>query len=251
MYPGFGALLSLTVEQLSKGEIILIEDNNTDGSFLLHHFISSFLRGNGNVCIVGFAQTLVHYSSIGKKLGINLNSAKESNQLIYVDGMKMLLECLQDESSEPLDLKRLFSKIKLTCETLGEKPSLLVIDNLNFLINAGVDAEKVADFMHYCCSLAKSTDNQLCMLSLLHCNSDLEDDDAIYLRNQLKYHASIQISVKGLETGYSRDVHGEVKVKRRHSTESHIITPATKIMQYKLNDKGVDFFPLGTSAAVL
>ena len=25
----------------------------------------------------------------------------------------------------------------------------------------------------------------------------------------------------------------------------------TKLMQYKLNDKGVDFFPLGTSAAVL
>ena len=64
---------------------------------------------------------------------------------------------------------RLFSKIKLTCETLGEKPSLLVIDNLNFLINAGVDAEKVADFMHYCCSLAKSTDN-VSLNHLIHCS---------------------------------------------------------------------------------
>ena len=45
----------------------------------------------------------------------------------------------------------------------------------------------------------------------MHCDSDINDDATKYLRNQLKYHVTIHINVKGLTTGYSRDVHGQVK----------------------------------------
>lgn len=51
---------------------------------------------------------------------------------------------------------------------------------------------------------------KLCLLSLIHCDSDVYDDDVIYIRDNLAYHMTIHILVKGLETGYSRDIHGQV-----------------------------------------
>eukprot|EP00112_Aurelia_sp_Birch-Aquarium-sp1_P019741 Seg4947.2 transcript_id=Seg4947.2/GoldUCD/mRNA.D3Y31 product="hypothetical protein" protein_id=Seg4947.2/GoldUCD/D3Y31 len=252
MYPGFSSVINLSVEDLSQGEFILIEDNQTDGSFLLHHFIAAYLKAGANICLVGFSQTLVHYASIGKKLGLNLNAARENNQLTFIDGMSLFLECLEDqdpsgETNQPIDLKRFHQTLK---STVSDKVTLLIFDDITSLVNSGVSAETVADFMHYCYSMAVSPNNKLCLLALMHCDLDIDDEATIFLRNQLKYHVTISINVKGLTTGYSRDVHGQVEVKRRDPQGSNTQTE-TKIMQYKLNDKGVDFFPLGTSAAVL
>ncbi len=41
-------------------------------------------------------------------------------------------------------------------EKMRNKPTLLILDDISMLINAGVSAEKVADFIHYCNNMAKS-----------------------------------------------------------------------------------------------
>lgn len=43
--------------------------------------------------------------------GLNLNAARENNQLTFIDGMSLFLECLEDqdpsgETNQPIDLKR-------------------------------------------------------------------------------------------------------------------------------------------------
>ena len=59
-------------------------------------------------------------------------------------------------------------------------------------------------------ALFSSIPQKLCLLSLVHCDTDVDDEDAVYLRDCLAYRMTIHIHVKGLETGYSRDVHGRV-----------------------------------------
>eukprot|EP00794_Sanderia_malayensis_P012205 gene12205-13462_t len=210
MYPELTSFLNASLTELQKGEFILIEDDKVDGSFLLHHFISVFLKGDCNVLLIGFSQALVHYNSIGKKLGLNLNSAKENNQFVFMDGMSFILKSLDSEHlSQSHDLKKLYGNIVSTLEEMNKMPTLLILDDINVLLNAGIDAESVADFMHHCNCLTNFITNPLSFLALLHCDSDVIDDDVIYLRNQLKYYATIQFNVRGLETGYSKDVHGE------------------------------------------
>lgn len=54
---------------LPKGQLILIADTiRADGSFLLHHFIHMFLKGNSASCVVGLEQSLFHYFNVARKL---------------------------------------------------------------------------------------------------------------------------------------------------------------------------------------
>lgn len=55
--------------QLPFGQFILVQDSaSTDGQFLIHHMIDTFLKENCVVCLVGFSQTLKHYTAVSKKL---------------------------------------------------------------------------------------------------------------------------------------------------------------------------------------
>ena len=38
-------LIIFILNNLLQGEFILVEDNQTDGNFILHHFISLFIKG--------------------------------------------------------------------------------------------------------------------------------------------------------------------------------------------------------------
>lgn len=55
--------------QLPLGQFILVQDSaSTDGQFLVHHIIDTFLKEDLVVCVVGVSQTLQHYQSVSKKL---------------------------------------------------------------------------------------------------------------------------------------------------------------------------------------
>ena len=59
--------------KLPFGEFILIQDCvEADGSFLIHHMINECIKNEVFVCVLGFSQTLQHYTSISKKL-VRLN----------------------------------------------------------------------------------------------------------------------------------------------------------------------------------
>lgn len=52
-----------------SGKFILIKDTlQSDGSFLLHHFINTFLSNKKRTCLCSFNQTYFHYQSIQLKL---------------------------------------------------------------------------------------------------------------------------------------------------------------------------------------
>lgn len=79
-YPALNAALnwsgnthaSPTFRDSCRRLILISDEVRTDGSFLLHHFIDRHLRseegGAWKVALLGLAQSIAHYSLIGKKL---------------------------------------------------------------------------------------------------------------------------------------------------------------------------------------
>ena len=49
-----------------------------------------------------------------------------------------------------------------------------------------------------------------CLVSLVHDDSDADDEESVMLYKQLCHSAHMEFRVEGLSSGYSKDVHGQV-----------------------------------------
>ncbi len=100
------------------------------------------------------------------------------------------------------------------------------------------------------------------MVAMVHC--EVEEAEEVegegLLRTHLLHRCDLSLSVEGLKTGYSRDVHGEVKAKWRGSGQGgqrYLVeggegcAERTKCAQFKVTDRTVQLFAKGTSGAVL
>ena len=50
------------------------------------------------------------------------------------------------------------------------------------------------------------------LVVMTHCDEDVDDDEGRVLRDHLSHVSHMHISVTGLQTGFSKDVHGEVNI---------------------------------------
>ncbi|XP_065665061.1 elongator complex protein 6-like [Hydra vulgaris] len=239
MYSNLNYYLGLS-ESL-QCEFITIADSNIDGNFLIHHFISSVLKNGGKVCLFGFAQTLTHYSNACQKLGVNLQTYADEGSFAFVDILKSICDSFlendtlfYDNSSPGYSLKGLWEVIQ---KKISNR-SLLILDDITSLVNIGVSAQVVADFLHYC----KVATHKQCVSFVIlgHCN----EDDTVCSRVQafMKTYSTLAIHVSSLKTGYSSDVSGEILIYKKKKTNR---------MHFKLADKDVKLFPVGTCPAVL
>ena len=266
MFPELNGVLKIDSDSNLSGLSVLVTETNTDGTFVLHHFLSSYLRHGWNVCLVNFNQSFTHYNVVGNKLGVNLSKAKEQGHLVIIEGLKnigaqVLASSLNTESCDFISkdlidfsagklhsLKPLFLHIKDMCSMLVTKqssPTLVIIDDLSVLLSLGVPISGIFFFMHYLKQLI-GQDQTTGLLSLIHCSKD--DEEIELLARQLEHSSDICIDAQGLDSGYCKDVHGEITVRRAELKPEKSVT---KRMQFKISDKMVSFFALGTSAAVL
>ncbi|NXC45869.1 ELP6 protein, partial [Penelope pileata] len=248
-----------------QGKFTLLRDSGTDGSFLVHHFLSFYLRAGCKVCFVALAQSFSHYNIVAQKLGVSLTAAKERGQLVFLEGLKSCLDLLfgeEEQSGQPSplrfisgsvsNLKDLFDFIHTSLTpTDGDswKGRVLLVDDLSVLLSLGATPVAVMDLMHYCrvvvCSQLKGN-----VVVLVHGSEDSEDKENQLLVTSLCHHSNLILQVEGLPTGFCKEVHGEIKIIKRLSLES-TEQDVTQIYQYKVQDKNVTFFARGLSAAVL
>ena len=50
---------------------------------------------------------------------------------------------------------------------------------------------------------------------MTHCDEDVEDEEEHLLMDHLSHVSHMHISVTGLQTGFSKDVHGEVSINTK------------------------------------
>ncbi|XP_038138374.1 elongator complex protein 6 [Cyprinodon tularosa] len=273
MFTELNSILNTSPDSFSRGEYILVSETHTDASFLIHHFLSFYLRSRCRVCFLGLAQSFCHYSVVGQRLGVSLTQAKEKGQLVFLEGLKESLSVLIPQENIPeseamnflrnpsVGLKSLYefvysSVMDSGCmEEGGEEwgPPVLLVDDLSVLLSLGVHVGAVLDFSHYC-RAAVCSKLQGNMVMLVRCNAEEEEDEADEgskaLLRGLTHQCSLNLHVQGLPTGYCKDIHGQMEVcwKRRQGDVPHL---QTNLFQYKVHDKGASFFARGMSSAVL
>ena len=249
MFPELNNIVGTETGELS-GKLALVTERGSDSSFILHHFLSAYIKQGLNVCLVLFNQSFSHYNIIGNKLSVSLNKAKEQGQLVVIEGLKDVGSGLMGNAMDSIDfsgdknscLKALFSKIKTAYDGLSSsKPTLIIVDELSVLLSIGIATSDVYFLTKYLKSL---TGDEGSVLMTLHCAND---DDADTLSKQIQHLSDLCVEVKGLQSGYCKDVHGEMAV----ITADNMGRRLCRRMQYRVLDKTVSFFAVGTSGAVL
>ncbi|KAF6736589.1 Elongator complex protein 6 [Oryzias melastigma] len=271
MFTELNGILNASPESFTPGEFILLSDRQSDASFLIHHFLSFYLKARCRVCFVALVQSFSHYNAVSQRLGVSLTQAKEKGQLTFLEGLKESLSVLipQEENAEnqamsflrdpAAGLRSLYEFVQSSVvESNGGGgaeeqwgPPVLLVDDVSVLLSLGVRVGAVLDFSHYCratvCSQLQGN-----VVMLVRCDGEAEEDDegSQQLMRGLTHQSCLTLHVQGLPTGYCRDIHGQVELcwKKRQSDGQH--TPK-KVFQFKVHDKGVLFFARGTSSAVL
>nr|XP_046170075.1 LOW QUALITY PROTEIN: elongator complex protein 6-like [Oncorhynchus gorbuscha] len=269
MFAELNSILNTSPDSFKPGEFILVSDKHTDASFLIHHFLSFYLRAGCKVCFLGLVQSFSHYSAISQRLGVSLTQAREKGQLVFLEGLKeslgVLLQGEASKGTRTMDflrdpssgLRGLYDFVRDNvrgavggAEEWG--PPVLLVDDLSVVLSLGVSVGAALDFSHYCRATVCS-ELQGSMVMLVRCEAEEEeesdDEGSERLLRGLIHQCSLTLHVQGLPTGYCRDIHGQVEVCWRGQCDKQ--QAQKKLFQYKVHDKGASFFARGMSSAVL
>mmetsp|Transcript_1070 Transcript_1070/g.3090 ORF Transcript_1070/g.3090 Transcript_1070/m.3090 type:complete len:274 (+) Transcript_1070:81-902(+) len=273
MFPDLIAPLGWSDKTPPLGRSVLVTDTpGADGSFLLNHFVGLHLRSGHTVCMVGLAQSKLHYSMIAKKLGHPVD-----DHFVYLDCMTRLLSgdrepargrgdgaAAQAAFSLADGLPTLVQMVE-EASRVGGKPRCVIIDDLGLLTDLGVSCAEVLRFVADCRARV-TADGRGCLVVLAHglatdpappdpaaAAGDPADElppeeDDHSLPRHLRFSADVTLCASGLKSGYSRDVHGQLAIEE---VKAGAALPTTAVVQYKMRDNAVAFFAPGTSSAVL
>ncbi|XP_070585392.1 elongator complex protein 6 [Erythrolamprus reginae] len=268
MFVALNELLGASVEQPEPNKCILLCATKTDGSFLVHHFLSFYLKARCKVCFLALVQSFSHYNSVAQKLGVNLLTAKEHNQLVFFEGLKSASQVLfsdgqksedpnpfQFVSGDGSDLQQLFHFVRtsfLSPSAGGHqwKFPVLIIDDLGVLLSLGVQLTDVLNFVHYCRATI-NVELKGNLVFMTQSSEDSEDEENDVLVKALRHQANSILWAEGLASGYCKEVHGQLTILENDSGESGGAKDPQRVYQYQIQDKNVAFFARGTSAAVL
>ena len=235
---------------------VLISSSNTDGDFLLHHFLGKAIGGSySRIIVLALAQTVTHYNAVAQKLGVGLKSACESGRVMFLDCLspshtstKVPVHQVTLDPDEDDALFKVYKLIKENCS-----PSVVIlIDDLTMLVNLGFDVRTILDFCQHCMSLCATTGSFVAYIRNDINDAGVVDDETDLVQMQLRYWCSLHIHASGLSSGYSRAVHGDMSIhqsclaQRKPNDKAKV----TRV-QYQVHEKGISIFAKGTSAAVL
>ncbi|NXP52063.1 ELP6 protein, partial [Heliornis fulica] len=254
-----------------QGKFTLLRDTRTDGSFLVHHFLSFYLRAGCKVCFVALLQSFSHYNIVAQKLvgkaAVPMGKCRtwSLSQQWGAGGCSLAGSWVRRGTSQAPDttsfsssgstsnLKALFDFVRTSLtpsDSDSWKSPVLLVDDLSVLLSLGAAPAAVLDFIHYCrvvlCSQLRGN-----IVVLVHSNEDSEDEENQVVVNSLCHHSDLILWVEGLATGFCKDVHGQIQIIKRVSLELTGEQDQVQIYQYKIQDKNVTFFARGLSAALL
>ncbi|KAG0325415.1 Elongator subunit elp6 [Dissophora globulifera] len=200
---------------LPPGIFLSITDTQaSDGNFLLHHFISNYIKADHHVVLVGLAGILVHYTMIGRKLGVNLTAARTKGNFQFVDGLTQLTDYAAPNKQflvKPAETKPTATPAAAGATSPAQASELRGAARIaKSTGSAGTAAvtppivlsysPKLSDFYKLLEGLVRNT---------LTTSQPAEEVSQDGLVKGVLYEADYIIDVRGLDSGGSRDVHGQ------------------------------------------
>lgn len=149
----------------------------------------------------------------------------------------------------------------------SSSPLCIIVDDLTTLLDCGYSVSAVLELFSLLRDLAAAENGALIVLAhadtvtlditapLSPFNIPVSDAGSSYhsdltaLVQSIRYAADIRLDVTALSSGITRDVHGQVDIKR--SPLAYVEGLQDRSFHYKVNDAGVDFFPVGFSRGVI
>jgi archaellum biogenesis ATPase FlaH len=229
--------------------------------------MNMFLKAEQRVCLVGFEQTLTHYFLVARKLGVNLQAAGSKGNFSFMNGLSTpydwtdhvteletptniaTTQSLSQASvfsfngggSDPNPTKKLFDNVKKWVDRQPKEGSVcLIIDNINYLLNACDNMLQVLDFIQYCTALIEARTAPSCVVILTH--SDADSDEKFI--QSLRYRADLIMKVDGFASGYSKDIDGELTFVQKSASKGNANNHGVNSLphlQFKLLESTVKF----------
>jgi hypothetical protein len=190
-----------------KPTFTLIEsrNNNNEGLFLINHLLSNIVKNESATCFITVQQTLSHYKSIQTKIG-NLNKfAKliDNGTITHIDGLEELNCACSDPISDIFTV--FFNKIYLHLGQTRAKLQYLIIDDLSIVYLLGCSLSRIYEFLFK----LKNTYSWLNLIVYVKSFCDVDWDCLI---RDFAYLSDLYLIASDLTTGYSKDIHGQVKL---------------------------------------
>ena len=270
--------------------ILITDDVLCDADFLVNHFLHSFVKAECPTVFVHATQTFSHYQLVASKCGVNLQSFVDKKTVSPIDGMKLLTDCLSpgaggDSATDSSRLTRsLFDAIVEAADILlrncldlappisslgNHHPSkrlLVLIDDFTLLSSLGVSARHLAAFVY--CLRRRFSSLPVTLVSRLHddVEDEIDDEKDVYLAKLFARQVDAHFHVRGLSTGYCRDVHGAIDMFEKLNVAGGNKEPTSATTnaaegclsyfkktekQFKIGEKSVSIFAPGLSTAVL
>ncbi|CAM8952087.1 unnamed protein product [Rhodiola kirilowii] len=248
-----GSSSNLLDEALGNGgRVLLIEDSvETSGAFILHHLIKRSLTPNtfsdGAVVFVALAHPFSHYDRLLRKLGCNLAVQMQNNKFIFLNEF-----CLEKKSDSCNNNKActdslisLYAKMRNAVEMNrfpeDKKNHVTVMIDDASLLEVVADGSSI-DFLHYCHTL---TSDFGCSLVILNHEDIYSCVEGPTLLLQMEYLADLIIRVEPLVTGLAADVHGQLTVLNKCSSNERK-SSSLNTFHFKVKENCVDYFYPGS-----
>ncbi|EEC12093.1 conserved hypothetical protein [Ixodes scapularis] len=226
MFLELNTFLDFDNKTLSKQFVVISSDDIVDHNFVLNHLLMLYLKTGRRVFQLNLTLDDAFFASVCQKLGINLKTFLTS------DGPSDRLSLLRSRIIEELD------RFLGSSEASGEV--LLMVDDVSCLLHLGLSNSEIVKFVHSLRAHEPLRDcGSLVMGSKF--NEPEQDAECHQLCTYLSHLADATVDVRGLSTGHSRDITGQISVTRKADGQR----PTTKRMHYRLEDKGVKLFPVG------
>eukprot|EP00090_Calanus_glacialis_P015899 TRINITY_DN25013_c0_g1_i1.p1 TRINITY_DN25013_c0_g1~~TRINITY_DN25013_c0_g1_i1.p1 ORF type:complete len:244 (-),score=84.27 TRINITY_DN25013_c0_g1_i1:67-798(-) len=239
--------LSSSLGSSEESKTVTVDELAPDkAGFVLHHFISRWLKNGHKVVIVGLEHSFGHYHSVGIKLGYNLLKLREKGQVVFYEGLKKILDSsLADSSTFQVDDTGLSSlkPLYLEISSLITDNTLVILDQVSILTCLGFTTPSIYAFCHYLMSMMASMDTCQLVMRL-----DQAGGRSVQLVRLLQQLSRLNLTVAGLQTGQSRDVSGVLTMQDRGAEGQK---GGQRTFQFRVEDKNVKIFAPGTSSAVL
>ena len=236
----------------------------TDGSFLIPQLTSFYLKNilHHNVILISFLNNFDHYNTISAKLGINLTSALNENKFAFIDclsqhtsarGSENIFSCPlidQENKSALLSLTTcLHDVIDAHCKLRSENPLVVLIDDLSVPVMVGLPCVEAVSFVFSTCSKLTERLAATSSVCVLVASSGDRESAEYRLAHHLSFESDILLTVEGLASGFSKEVHGKLIARSRKLSPE--IAPHQEECHFKLEDRGVKLFAIGTATGVL
>ena len=244
-------------QQLPEKELILISSDSADGTFLLPHFLTLFLKAESNVILLTAAQTPDHYKVICSKFGVNLGRCQQEKKFKILNLLEASLRCYVEETNASSEsdsdllaafrnnsMKLIYKEIKSNLNL--ESKNFVVLDDISILLSIGFSEKDLINFIHYMKVLCGTS---ICAFLTHYQREVTSGQSAPKLYEHCRFYSTSELQIQGLKSGYSKDVSGNLNFVTKTKDFEKRITITE--MQYKLTDRTLKLFAPGTSSAVL